>query len=44
MANLYDKCIKIGLRMTLPRKIILEVIEDSVDHPDVDEMYRRAVE
>ena len=30
--------------MTLPRKIILEVIEDSVDHPDVDEMYRRAVE
>ena len=44
MANLYDKCIKNGLRMTLPRKIILEVIEDSVDHPDVDEMYRRAVE
>jgi Fur family ferric uptake transcriptional regulator len=30
--------------MTLPRKIILEVIEDSADHPDVDEMYRRAVE
>ena len=30
--------------MTLPRKIILEVIEDSEDHPDVEEMYRRAVE
>ena len=29
--------------MTLPRKIILEVIEDSEDHPDVEEMYRRAV-
>ena len=28
----------------LSRKIILEVIEDSIDHPDVDEMYRRAVE
>ncbi|MDC1087463.1 transcriptional repressor, partial [Alphaproteobacteria bacterium] len=44
MAKLYEKCIKVGLRMTLPRKIILEVIEDSADHPDVDELYRRAVE
>ncbi len=26
------------------KKIILEVIEDSEDHPDVEEMYRRAVE
>ena len=43
MAELYDKCLKVGLRMTLPRKIILEVIEDSEDHPDVEEMYRRAV-
>ena len=43
MAELYDKCIKNGLRMTLPRKVILEVIEDSEDHPDVDELYRRAV-
>ena len=25
MAQLYEKCIKNGLRMTLPRKIILEV-------------------
>ena len=37
MAELYEKCLKIGLRMTLPRKIILEVIEASEDHPDVDE-------
>ena len=44
MPELYDKCLKVGLRMTLPRKIILEVIEDSEDHPDVEEMYRRAVE
>jgi|TARA_B110000444_G_scaffold103787_1_gene97950 Fur family ferric uptake transcriptional regulator len=44
MAELYDRCLKVGLRMTLPRKIILEVIEASEDHPDVDEMYRRAVE
>ena len=43
MAKLYDKCLRVGLRMTLPRKIILEVIEDSEDHPDVEEMYRRAV-
>tara|TARA_Y100000746_G_C15185647_1_gene319236 strand:- start:50 stop:496 length:447 start_codon:yes stop_codon:yes gene_type:complete len=44
MAELYDKCLKVGLRMTLPRKVILEVIESSEDHPDVEEMYRRAVE
>ena len=43
MAKLYDKCLRVGLRMTLPRKVILEVIEDSEDHPDVEEMYRRAV-
>ena len=44
MAELYEKCLRVGLRMTLPRKIILEVIEAAEDHPDVDEMYRRAVE
>ena len=44
MAELYEKCLRVGLRMTLPRKIILEVIEAADDHPDVDEMYRRAVE
>ena len=43
MAKLYDKCLQVGLRMTLPRKVILEVIEDAEDHPDVEEMYRRAV-
>ena len=44
MAELYEKCLRVGLRMTLPRKIILEVIEAAEDHPDVDEWYRRAVE
>ena len=44
MAELYDKCLRVGLRMTLPRKVILEVIEASEDHPDVEELYRRAVE
>ena len=43
MAELYDKCLRVGLRMTLPRKVILEVIEGSEDHPDVEEMYRIAV-
>ena len=37
MAELYEKCLRVGLRMTLPRKIILEVIEAADDHPDVDE-------
>ena len=42
MAELYDKCLKVGLRMTLPRKVILEVIEASEDHPDVEELYQKS--
>lgn len=30
--------------MTSQRQIILEVIEGSEDHPDVDQLYQRAVE
>ena len=32
MAELYEKCLRVGLRMTLPRKIILEVIEAADEH------------
>ena len=42
MPELYDKCLNVGLRMTLPRKVILEVIESSEDHPDVEELFKRA--
>lgn len=31
-----------GMRMTDQRRIIARVIEDSTDHPDVEELYRRS--
>ncbi|MEL6451379.1 MAG: Fur family transcriptional regulator [Pseudomonadota bacterium] len=31
-----------GLRMTQPRRVIAQVLEDSDDHPDVEELYNRA--
>ena len=31
-----------GLRMTHPRRVIAQVLEESDDHPDVEELYNRA--
>ena len=36
------RCEAKGLRMTGQRRIIAKVIEDSEDHPDVEELFRRA--
>ena len=45
MSNrLLEKCLKKGIRMTSQRQVIVGVIGDSEDHPDVDELYRRAVD
>ena len=41
---LLEKCHKKGIRMTSQRQVIVGVIGDSEDHPDVDELYRRAVD
>lgn len=42
--SLADLCIAKGMRMTEQRRVIASVIEDaSDDHPDVEELYRRAV-
>ena len=41
---LMEKCHKKGIRMTSQRQVIVGVIGDSEDHPDVDELYRRAVD
>ena len=35
-------CIEHGLRMTGQRRIIAKVLADAHDHPDVEEVYRRA--
>ncbi len=35
-------CIENGLKMTGPRRVIARVLSDATDHPDVDELHRRA--
>lgn len=35
-------CVKKGMRMTEQRRVIARVLEGSADHPDVEELYRRA--
>ena len=44
MTPVIDKCLEAGVRMTNQRRIIIELIDDSDDHPDVDTIYRRAIE
>ncbi|NBQ83111.1 MAG: transcriptional repressor [Alphaproteobacteria bacterium] len=44
MAPVIDKCLEAGVRMTNQRRIIIELIDDADDHPDVDTIYRRAIE
>lgn len=41
-ASLEDLCAAKGMRMTEQRRIIARVIEAAHDHPDVEELYRRA--
>ena len=36
------QCVAAGLRMTGQRRVIARVLADSEDHPDVEELYRRA--
>lgn len=40
--SLEEQCAHKGMRMTDQRRIIAQVIEQAVDHPDVEELYRRA--
>lgn len=40
--SIIDRCEAKGLRMTGQRRIIAQVLEDSADHPDVEELYARA--
>lgn len=36
------RCIELGLRMTEPRRVIARVLSASDDHPDAEELHRRA--
>ena len=40
--TIIKRCEAMGLRMTGQRRIIAQVIEDSDDHPDVEELFARA--
>ncbi|NEI68423.1 transcriptional repressor [Rhizobium lusitanum] len=42
--SLEELCAERGMRMTEQRRIIARIIENSGDHPDVEELYRRSVQ
>lgn len=41
---LEKRCTDLGLKMTEQRRVIARVLSESEDHPDVEEVYRRATE
>jgi Fur family ferric uptake transcriptional regulator len=43
LQTLEEACIDKGMRMTDQRRVIARVLESSEDHPDVEELYNRAV-
>lgn len=40
--SLEEACVAKGMRMTEQRRVIARVLEAAEDHPDVEELYRRA--
>ena len=40
--NIEALCAAKGMRMTEQRRVIARVLGEAVDHPDVEELYRRA--
>ena len=42
MNSIEKKCKTKGVRLTDQRKIIAEVMSNATDHPDVDELHKRA--
>jgi Fur family ferric uptake transcriptional regulator len=43
-SRLEERCIEKGLKMTGQRRVIARVLSEATDHPDVEAVYRRAVE
>lgn len=41
ISRLERRCIERGLKMTDQRRVIARVLSDAVDHPDVEQLYRR---
>ena len=42
ISRLEQRCLDIGLKMTEQRRVIARVLSESADHPDVEQVYRRA--
>jgi Fur family ferric uptake transcriptional regulator len=41
-SHIEQRCISSGMKMTDQRRVIARVLSDAVDHPDVEEVHRRA--
>ncbi len=44
MNRIENLCVEKGMRMTDQRRVVARVLGQSTDHPDVEELYRRAHE
>jgi Fur family transcriptional regulator, ferric uptake regulator len=44
MTTIERKCAEKGMRMTDQRRVIARVLSDAVDHPDAEELHRRAAD
>ena len=42
MTRIEKLCVEKGMRMTEQRRVIARVLSDASDHPDAEELYRRA--
>ncbi len=42
LETIFERCRKVGIRMTGQRRLIIKVLEDSDDHPDVETLFERA--
>ncbi|MTJ84424.1 MAG: transcriptional repressor [Telmatospirillum sp.] len=42
VSRIEQRCIDKGMKMTEQRRVIARVLSDAVDHPDVEEVYRRS--
>jgi Fur family ferric uptake transcriptional regulator len=42
-SRLENLCNERGLRMTEQRRVVAQVLSDAEDHPDVEQVYRRAI-
>jgi len=44
LSRIEHLCMEKGMKMTGQRRIIARVLSEATDHPDVEEVYRRAVQ